>query len=70
MPGKITDHDELPSRSLPAALARHPEPTRPGYIVARSLEPLVELAVRDTRDCPHAVAYEVPDRGRVVWARV
>jgi hypothetical protein len=41
----------------------------PGYVVARSVEQLVSLAVRDAGpDGWHEVAYEVPGRGQVVEA--
>jgi hypothetical protein len=65
----MTDHDALPLLNLPAELADILNQC-PGYIVARSTEQLVELAVRDARDGFHEVAYEVPERGRVVEARV
>jgi hypothetical protein len=42
----------------------------PRFTVARCVDDLVSLAVRDARDGHHEVAYEVPGRGRVVEARV
>ena len=42
----------------------------PGYTVGRCEADLAELAVRDSRDGWHEVAYDVPGIGRVVEARV
>lgn len=42
----------------------------PHFIVAKSVDELVALALRDTRNGYHEVAYDVPGRGRVVEARV
>ncbi len=42
----------------------------PRFIVAKSVDELVALALRDTRNGYHEVAYDVPGRGRVVEARV
>ena len=42
----------------------------PGYIVAGSVDELVELACRDAVNGWHEVAYDVPGKGRVLEARV
>jgi hypothetical protein len=42
----------------------------PGWEVARTVEDLVEMAVRDAVDGWHEVAYDVPGRGTVPEARV
>lgn len=42
----------------------------PGFIVAGSVDELVELACRDAVDGWQEVAYDVPGKGRVVEARV
>ena len=42
----------------------------PSVTVARSVDELVKLAVRDERHGWHEVAYDVPGKGRVAEARV
>ncbi|MBU1366790.1 MAG: DUF4914 family protein [Candidatus Omnitrophica bacterium] len=42
----------------------------PGYVVAGSVAELADLSCRDAKNGWHEVAYDIPDKGRVVEARV
>lgn len=42
----------------------------PSLTLARNVDDLVELAVRDVRDGWHEVGYDVADKGTIVEARV
>ncbi|HQE76654.1 MAG TPA: DUF4914 family protein [Candidatus Hydrogenedentes bacterium] len=66
----MTTHFEPLHREIPLEAAELLNAC-PGYTVARNVNDLVALAVRDASPGGwHEVAYEVPGRGRVVEARV
>lgn len=77
-PGHTPDHavrprppagTPLPSFSVPPELSDILRAC-PAFLVATSVDELVQLSVRDVRNGYHDVAYEIPGRGRVTEATV